>query len=54
MIAVSAVGRAGTPDEIGTVGALLMGQEGAFLTGSDFIMDGGLTAAYWYAELAPK
>jgi NAD(P)-dependent dehydrogenase (short-subunit alcohol dehydrogenase family) len=27
MIEVSAVGRAGTPDEVGTVGALLMGDE---------------------------
>src|SRR6202042_410851 len=41
MIEVCAVGRAGTPDEVGTVGALLMGQEGAFITGSDFLMDGG-------------
>ncbi|MCO5946524.1 SDR family oxidoreductase [Mucilaginibacter flavidus] len=54
MIDISAVGRAGTPDEVGTVGALLMGQDGAFITGSDFLMDGGVTAAYWYGELAPK
>jgi NAD(P)-dependent dehydrogenase (short-subunit alcohol dehydrogenase family) len=54
MIAVSAVGRAGTPDEVGAVGALLMGPDGAFITGSDFLMDGGVTAAYWYGELAPK
>jgi NAD(P)-dependent dehydrogenase (short-subunit alcohol dehydrogenase family) len=54
MIEISAVGRAGTPDEVGAVGALLMGAEGAFITGSDFLMDGGVTAAYWYGELAPK
>jgi NAD(P)-dependent dehydrogenase (short-subunit alcohol dehydrogenase family) len=54
MIEVSAVGRAGTPDEVGAVGALLMGRDGAFITGSDFLMDGGVTAAYWYGELAPK
>jgi NAD(P)-dependent dehydrogenase (short-subunit alcohol dehydrogenase family) len=54
MIEVSAVGRAGTPDEVGTVGALLMGPDGAFITGSDFLMDGGVTAAYWYGELAPE
>jgi NAD(P)-dependent dehydrogenase (short-subunit alcohol dehydrogenase family) len=54
MIAVSAAGRAGTPDEVGTVGALLMGPDGGFITGSDFLMDGGVTAAYWYGELAPK
>ena len=53
MIEVSAAGRAGTPDEVGTVGALLMGADGAFITGSDFLMDGGVTAAYWFGELAP-
>jgi len=31
-----------------------MGENGAFITGSDFLMDGGVTAAYWYADLAPK
>jgi NAD(P)-dependent dehydrogenase (short-subunit alcohol dehydrogenase family) len=54
MIEVSAAGRAGTPDEVGTVGALLMGPDGAFITGSDFLMDGGVTAAYWFGELAPQ
>jgi len=54
MIELCPVGRAGTPDEVGTVGALLMGPDGAFITGSDFLMDGGVTAAYWYGELAPK
>ena len=46
--------RAGTPDEVGNVAALLMGTEGAFITGSDFLMDGGVTASYWFGELAPK
>lgn len=54
MIEVSAAGRAGTPDEVGTLGALLMGPDGGFITGSDFLMDGGVTAAYWYGELAPR
>jgi NAD(P)-dependent dehydrogenase (short-subunit alcohol dehydrogenase family) len=54
MIQLSAAGRAGTPDEVGAVGALLMGPDGAFITGSDFLMDGGVTAAYWYGDLAPK
>ena len=54
MIEVSAAGRAGTPDEVGTVGALLMGSYGGFITGSDFLMDGGVTAAYWYGDLAPQ
>jgi NAD(P)-dependent dehydrogenase (short-subunit alcohol dehydrogenase family) len=54
MIEVSAAGRVGTPDEVGTVAALLMGPEGGFITGSDFLMDGGVTAAYWYGDLAPQ
>jgi NAD(P)-dependent dehydrogenase (short-subunit alcohol dehydrogenase family) len=54
MIALSPAGRAGTPDEVGTVGALLMGADGAFITGSDFLMDGGVTASYWYGDLAPR
>jgi NAD(P)-dependent dehydrogenase (short-subunit alcohol dehydrogenase family) len=54
MIDASAAKRGGTPDEVGVVGALLLGPDGAFITGSDFLMDGGVTAAYWYGELAPK
>ncbi len=54
MIELCAAGRAGTPDEVGAVGALLMGPDGTFITGSDFLMDGGVTAAYWYGELAPQ
>ena len=54
MIDLCPARRAGTPDEVGTVGALLMGTDGAFITGSDFLMDGGVTAAYWFGELAPK
>jgi NAD(P)-dependent dehydrogenase (short-subunit alcohol dehydrogenase family) len=53
MMELCAAGRAGTPDEVGTVGALLMGPDGAFITGSDFLMDGGVTASYFYGELAP-
>ena len=54
MIEVSAAGRAGTPDDVANVAALLMGPDGSFITGSDYLMDGGVTAAYWYGELAPK
>ena len=54
MISLSPAGRAGTPDEVGNFGALLMGPDGAFITGSDFLMDGGVTASYWYGDLAPK
>jgi NAD(P)-dependent dehydrogenase (short-subunit alcohol dehydrogenase family) len=53
MLSQSPTGRAGTPDEVATVAALLMGPDGAFITGSDFLMDGGVTASYFYGELAP-
>jgi NAD(P)-dependent dehydrogenase (short-subunit alcohol dehydrogenase family) len=53
MIELSPAGRAGTPDEIATLAALLMGVDGAFITGSDFLVDGGVTASYFYGELAP-
>jgi NAD(P)-dependent dehydrogenase (short-subunit alcohol dehydrogenase family) len=51
MIELSPAGRCGTPDEVAAVAALLMGPEGTFITGSDFLMDGGVTAAYWFGEL---
>lgn len=54
MVEHSPVGRAGTPDEVATVAALLMGHDGAFITGSDILMDGGVTASYFYGELAPQ
>lgn len=53
MIELSPAGRGGTPDEVGAVAALLMGPEGTFITGSDFLMDGGVTASYWFGDLAP-
>jgi len=52
MIEGSVARRAGTPDEVGAVGALLMGPDGGFITGSDVLMDGGVTAAYWYGDVA--
>lgn len=54
MIELCPAGRAGTPDEVGNVAALLMGPDGTFITGSDFLMDGGVTSAYWFGDLAPK
>jgi NAD(P)-dependent dehydrogenase (short-subunit alcohol dehydrogenase family) len=54
MIAACPSGRAGTPDEVAQVAALLMGPDGTFITGSDFLMDGGVTASYWFGELAPQ
>jgi len=54
MIDLCPAGRGGTPDEIGTLAALLMGPDGAFITGSDFLIDGGVTASYFYGDLAPS
>ncbi len=51
MIASTVGKRAGTPDEVANVAALLMGPDGGFITGSDFLMDGGVTAAYWYGDV---
>jgi NAD(P)-dependent dehydrogenase (short-subunit alcohol dehydrogenase family) len=52
MIEGSSAKRAGTPDEVANVAALLMGTDGGFITDSDFLMDGGVTAAYWYGDIA--
>jgi NAD(P)-dependent dehydrogenase (short-subunit alcohol dehydrogenase family) len=53
MIELSPAQRAGTPDEVGTIGALLLGADGGFITGSDFLIDGGVTASYFYGDLKP-
>ena len=53
MLDLSPVGRAGTPDEVGVLAALLMGRDGSFITGSDFLVDGGVTASYRFGDLAP-
>lgn len=47
-------GRAGTPDEIAALAALIMGPEGSFITGSDFLIDGGATANFYYGPDAGK
>jgi NAD(P)-dependent dehydrogenase (short-subunit alcohol dehydrogenase family) len=54
MIELSPVGRGGTPDEVANVAALLMGPDGAFISGSDVLMDGGVTASYRFGDLAPR
>jgi len=45
MIRASAAGRVGTPDEIGSAAAFLMGRDGSFITGADLLIDGGVIAA---------
>jgi len=45
-------GRAGTPDEVAALAALIMGPEGGFITGSDFLIDGGATANFYYGSQA--
>jgi NAD(P)-dependent dehydrogenase (short-subunit alcohol dehydrogenase family) len=54
MIELSPARRPGTPDEVANLAALIMGPDGGFITGSDFLIDGGVTASYWYGDLAPK
>lgn len=51
MLAKSPAGRAGTPDEIAALAALVLGPDGGFITGSDFLIDGGVTASYLYGPL---
>jgi len=46
-------GRPGTADEVANVAELLMMPQGAFITGSDFLIDGGATASYFYGPLKP-
>jgi NAD(P)-dependent dehydrogenase (short-subunit alcohol dehydrogenase family) len=54
MFAKSPAGRPGIADEVANVAELLLSEKGAFITGSDFLIDGGATASYFYGELAPK
>jgi NAD(P)-dependent dehydrogenase (short-subunit alcohol dehydrogenase family) len=53
MFANSPAGRPGTADEVANVAELLMMPQGAFITGSDFLIDGGATASYFYGPLKP-
>lgn len=53
MFAKCPAGRPGTADEVANVAELLMSGKGAFITGSDFLIDGGATASYFYGPLKP-
>ena len=46
--------RPGTADEVANVAELLMSDKGAFITGADFLIDGGATASYFYGPLKPE
>ena len=43
-----------TADEVANVAELLMSDKGAFITGTDFLIDGGATASYFYGDLKPN
>ena len=45
MIEVSSAHRMGTPSDVAELAALLLDDRGSFITGSDFLIDGGVIAA---------
>ena len=51
MLKASPAGRAGTPDEVGDLAEFLMSSRGKFISGADFLIDGGTTASYFYGDL---
>ena len=51
MIAGMPARRAGTPDEVGDLAEFLMSSRGRFISGADFLIDGGCTASYFYGDL---
>lgn len=54
MFAKSPAGRPGTADEVANVAELLLSDKGAFITGADFLIDGGATASYFFGPLQPS
>lgn len=54
MFAKCPAGRPGTADEVANVAELLMSDKGAFITGTDFMCDGGATASFYYGPLKPQ
>ena len=51
MLSLCPAGRAGTPDEVGDLAEFLMSSRGRWITGADFLIDGGTTASYFYGDL---
>ncbi|MCD8162504.1 MAG: SDR family oxidoreductase [Synergistaceae bacterium] len=54
MFAKCPAGRPGTADEVANAAELIMGPRGAFITGADFLIDGGATASFFYGPLNPE
>jgi NAD(P)-dependent dehydrogenase (short-subunit alcohol dehydrogenase family) len=54
MFVKSPAGRPGIADEVANVAELLLSDKGAFITGADFLIDGGATASYFYGTLQPN
>jgi NAD(P)-dependent dehydrogenase (short-subunit alcohol dehydrogenase family) len=54
MFAKSPARRPGIADEVANVAELLLSDKGAFITGADFLIDGGATASYFYGPLQPS
>ena len=54
MFAKCPSGRLGTADEVANLAQLLLNKDASFITGSDFLIDGGATASYFYGKLKPK
>ncbi|GMR69833.1 hypothetical protein NUITMVRA1_05090 [Aerococcus viridans] len=50
MFAKSPAGRPGTTDEVANLASILMSSDGAFITGSDYLIDGGATATFYYGD----
>jgi NAD(P)-dependent dehydrogenase (short-subunit alcohol dehydrogenase family) len=52
MLKQSPAKRAGTPDEIASLAAFLMNNdEAGYITGADFLQDGGATASYLFGDM---
>lgn len=54
MFAKCPAGRPGTADEVADVAELLLNDKSSFITGADFLIDGGATASYFYGPLKPE
>ena len=51
MLSLCPAKRARTPDEVGDLAEFLMSPKGRWITGADFLIDGGTTASYFYGDL---